>query len=178
MKSATLSFLLLATGFAVARDSTTQPAATAPSTSPATAPVDPPPATDSVPPPAPQPARRTTPTGLTIVEVGVTENAEAARVGDVVYLHYTGKLEDGTVFDTSLKPRANEKDAHPISFTLGTGAVLKGWDEGVVGMKVGQKRQLLVPAALAYGAKGNPPVVPPNANLVFEVELVGLIRGQ
>jgi FKBP-type peptidyl-prolyl cis-trans isomerase len=83
--------------------------------------------------------------------------------------HYEGKLEDGTVFDSS---RAKAK---PASFTLGTGQLIKGWEEAMPGMKVGELRKLWIPAALAYGAKGRPGI-PPNANLVFEVELMQILQ--
>eukprot|EP00930_Biecheleria_cincta_P092280 TRINITY_DN82137_c0_g1_i1.p1 TRINITY_DN82137_c0_g1~~TRINITY_DN82137_c0_g1_i1.p1 ORF type:complete len:189 (-),score=25.71 TRINITY_DN82137_c0_g1_i1:139-705(-) len=89
----------------------------------------------------------------------------AAAAGQKVSVHYTGKLQDGTIFDSS------RNRGTPISFELGAGQVIKGWDEGIAGMKVGGKRQLHIPADLAYGASGAGPI-PPGATLTFDTELV------
>ena len=107
----------------------------------------------------------TTPSGLQYMDEVVGTGQEAKK-GDMVSVHYTGTLKDGKKFDSS-KDRGR-----PFSFPLGAGRVIKGWDEGVAGMKVGGKRKLIIPANLAYGPQGMPPVIPPNAELTFEVELL------
>ena len=109
----------------------------------------------------------TTASGLIIEELVVGSGAEA-DAGQQVTVHYTGWLTDGRKFDSS-KDRNN-----PFAFPLGRGHVIKGWDEGVAGMKIGGKRKLTIPPALGYGARGAGGVIPPNATLVFEVELLGL----
>jgi FKBP-type peptidyl-prolyl cis-trans isomerase FkpA len=107
----------------------------------------------------------TTETGLTIVEL-VEGDGDTAASGRSVTVHYTGWLQDGQKFDSSVD--RNE----PFEFDLGAGRVIRGWDEGVQGMKVGGKRKLTIPPALGYGARGAGGVIPPNATLVFEVELL------
>ena len=99
-----------------------------------------------------------------IIQDEVVGTGDVARVGDTLTVNYTGKLQDGTVFDTSVGKA-------PISFVLGAGAVISGWDTGLVGMKVGGKRVLIVPASMGYGAQGYGPI-PGGATLVFEVELL------
>jgi FKBP-type peptidyl-prolyl cis-trans isomerase len=93
---------------------------------------------------------------------------ELAKEGSHVRVHYTGWLTTGKKFDSSVDA------GKPFDFTLGNGDVIKGWDQGVAGMKVGGKRQLRIPPALGYGANGYPPVIPANATLIFDVQLLGV----
>jgi FKBP-type peptidyl-prolyl cis-trans isomerase len=92
-----------------------------------------------------------------------------AKTGDTVHVQYTGTLMNGTKFDSSY-----DHGGDPFKFTIGKGEVIKGWDQGVVGMKVGGKRRLRIPPDLGYGANGSPPKIPPNAGLSFDVELVSI----
>jgi FKBP-type peptidyl-prolyl cis-trans isomerase FkpA len=112
-------------------------------------------------------SQTTTASGLVIEDVVVGEGDEACA-GQMVSVHYTGWLTNGTKFDSS-KDR-NE----PFEFSLGARHVIAGWDEGVQGMKIGGSRKLTIPPQLGYGARGAGGVIPPNATLVFEVELLGL----
>jgi FKBP-type peptidyl-prolyl cis-trans isomerase len=109
----------------------------------------------------------TTSSGLKYIDlkVGLGPTAQA---GQTVSVHYTGWLENGKKFDSSVDR------GQPFSFPLGAGRVIKGWDEGVQGMKVGGKRKLIIPSQLGYGARGAGAAIPPNAKLIFEVELLGV----
>lgn len=117
--------------------------------------------------PAPAPQEVVTPSGLRYQDLQVGGGTEAAK-GKIVEILYTGWLEDRTKFDSSLDP------AHPFTFRIGIDDVIQGWHQGVAGMKVGGRRRLVVPPELGYGKQGVGRVVPPNATLVFEVELVGV----
>ena len=109
----------------------------------------------------------TTPSGLKYTDQ-VIGTGDVAVAGKNVSVHYTGWLENGKKFDSSLDR------GQPFSFPLGAGRVIKGWDEGVQGMKVGGKRKLTIPSDLGYGSRGAGGVIPPNATLVFDVELLGV----
>ncbi|XP_053692940.1 peptidyl-prolyl cis-trans isomerase FKBP2 [Sabethes cyaneus] len=108
------------------------------------------------------------------LKIGVKKRVENCAIrtkkGDLVHMHYTGTLEDGTEFDSSI-PRGE-----PLTFTLGMGQVIKGWDQGLLNMCEGEKRKLVIPPELGYGARGAGEKIPPNAVLVFEVELVKIER--
>jgi peptidylprolyl isomerase len=153
MKTATLTLLvlvLLSVGALAAQTAEPKPAPQAGTTSKATAP----------------PAKTvTTPSGLKYVDLEVGTGATPKR-GQTVIVHYTGWLTNGKKFDSSVDRN------QPFSFVLGRGEVIKGWDEGVSTMRVGGKRKLTIPPGLAYGAQGYPGAIPPNATLIFEVQLL------
>lgn len=101
-----------------------------------------------------------------------TSTGNVAKTGDTVSMNYTGQLQNGTVFDSNIDPKF--KHVEPFVFTLGAGQVISGWDKGIVGMKVGEKKTLTIPPSDAYGANGIPGVIPPNSTLIFNVELVSI----
>ncbi len=117
--------------------------------------------------PGKKPEAVKTPSGLHYVDLA-TGTGREAHVGETAVVHYTGWLEDGTKFDSSVDRGT------PFSFELGAGRVIKGWDEGVVGMTIGTKRKLTIPPHLGYGSRGAGRLIPPGATLIFEVELLGL----
>lgn len=103
------------------------------------------------------------------VEILQQGTGDAAKTGDTVTVNYTGTLEDGTKFDSSLNPGRT-----PFQFTLGQNRVIQGWELGVLGMKVGEKRKLTIPPELGYGSQGAGGLIPPNATLIFEIDLLGI----
>ncbi|KAG9446022.1 hypothetical protein H6P81_012150 [Aristolochia fimbriata] len=109
---------------------------------------------------------------VTELQIGVKYKPKScdiqAHKGDTIKVHYRGKLTDGTVFDSSFER------GDPIEFQLGSGQVIKGWDQGLLGMCVGEKRKLKIPAKLGYGDHGSPPTIPGGATLIFDTELVGV----
>lgn len=107
----------------------------------------------------------TTTPGLRFEDLIVGTGMQATGPGQFVTVHYTGRLEDGSEFDSSRR-------REPFSFPLGVGFVIPGWDQGLVGMRIGGKRRLIVPPELGYGADGMGRVIPPDATLVFDVELL------
>lgn len=111
----------------------------------------------------------TTDSGLGIAILSEGEGVEA-KSGDAVSVNYTGMLEDGTVFDSNVKEEFGHVE--PFTFTLGQNLVIQGWEQGVLGMKIGEKRRLVIPAELGYGDRGAGALIPPGATLVFEVELL------
>jgi FKBP-type peptidyl-prolyl cis-trans isomerase len=105
------------------------------------------------------------------MKIDITKEGTGPAItnGQTAVMLYTGKLTDGSVFDSTAS-----RNNQPFSFNLGAGQVIKGWDEGILGMKVGEERILTIPSELAYGAAGHPPVIPQNATLIFDVTLVGI----
>ncbi|OGI86179.1 peptidylprolyl isomerase [Candidatus Nomurabacteria bacterium RIFCSPLOWO2_01_FULL_39_17] len=106
---------------------------------------------------------------VTILREG---NGEIAKAGDTVAMNYTGKLTDGTTFDSNMDPKFQHVE--PFVFTIGAGMVIKGWDLGIAGMKIGEKRNLTIESSYAYGSSGAGGVIPPNATLFFDVELLAI----
>lgn len=112
-------------------------------------------------------APHASPSGRVTTKITQEGSGQEAKNGDSVTVHYTGTLENGTKFESSLD--RNE----PLTFTLGKGDVIQGWDEGVLGMKIGEKRRLTIPSDLAYGQSGQG-AIPPNATLIFDIELLSI----
>jgi len=144
---------------APAPQGSTLPAATPPAAKPAAA----------EPPPVAAAASAEKPVTKLVKDDVKVGKGSAAKTGDTVRVHYTGTLLNGSKFDSSRD--RNE----PFEFTLGAGMVIKGWDEGIVGMKPGGQRKLTIPSDMAYGKSGHPPVIPPDSPLVFDVELVEIV---
>ena len=111
--------------------------------------------------------KQTMSNGLVIEDIKIGEGQEVEKF-NIVTVNYTGLLEDGTKFDSSLNPGRT-----PFRFTVGAGQVIKGWDEGLIGMKVGGKRKLSIPPELGYGSRDNGPI-PANSTLIFEIDLLGI----
>jgi len=114
-----------------------------------------------------EPQMVTTPSGLKYIDL-VEGTGASPQGGQTVFVHYVGTLDNGQEFDSS------KKRNQPFSFMLGAGKVIKGWDEGLLGMKVGGTRKLIIPPELGYGSRGAGGVIPPNATLIFEVELLDI----
>ncbi len=116
------------------------------------------------------PKMQTLDNGL-VIEIVKEGSGVEVKNGDVAVVSYTGIFEDGTAFDSNVDP--SFRHPVPFEFTVGAGHVIKGWDLGVLGMKIGEKRKLTLPPALGYGASGNRSI-PPNSTLIFDVELIGI----
>ena len=106
--------------------------------------------------------------GLKIETTQEGSGEQMVTSGDMISVHYTGKLENGTVFDSSVERGT------PFEFQIGQGMVIAGWEQGLLGMKVGEKRTLTIPAEMGYGSRGAAGVIPPNATLIFDVELISI----
>lgn len=113
----------------------------------------------------------TSKTGLKYIDLKVGKGAMPVK-GQTITVNYTGKLTNGQTFDSNVDPKFNHVE--PFSTAIGVGQVIPGWDEGMVSMKVGGKRRLIIPSQLGYGARGAGATIPPNATLIFDVELLGV----
>lgn len=114
-------------------------------------------------------AEQQTASGLRFEDLEIGRGKKAIGRGETVYVHYTGWLDDGTKFDSS------HDRGEPLHFPLGERYVIPGWDEGMVGMRIGGRRRLTIPPELGYGSRGAGSVIPPNATLIFEVELLDIM---
>jgi peptidylprolyl isomerase len=123
---------------------------------------------------APTPAPPPADTAAGALEMSTITEGEGdeAAAGDTIVAHYVGVLSDGTTFDESWS------GGQPITVTVGTGQVITGWDEGLIGAKIGERRHLLIGSDKAYGANGSPPAIPPNAPLAFDVDVVDIVPGE
>ena len=110
---------------------------------------------------------------ITINSKNKMPEEQIVKVGDIVSVNYTGSLKDGVTFDSNVDPKFGHA-GQPLIFTVGAGQMIPGFDKGVMGMKIGEKKTLTLPPEEAYGADGRPPVIPPNATLSFEVELLAI----
>lgn len=121
-----------------------------------------------------QPKEETSMNTQESIDIKITQEGtgEPIKVGQTAVMNYTGRLEDGTAFDSNVDPKFNHVE--PFEFTLGQNRVIQGWEKGVLGMKAGEKRTLSIPSEFGYGASGIPGVIPANATLVFDVELVSI----
>jgi FKBP-type peptidyl-prolyl cis-trans isomerase len=128
--------------------------------------VEPTPVPTNIPMPTVSAEATTTASGVQVIVIQEGTGEQAVLLTDTITVHYTGWLEDGTTFDSSVA--RDEPLQQPLS------GLIEGWQEGLVGMKVGEKRRLLIPSELAYGEAGYPPTIPPNANLIFDVELISI----
>lgn len=119
----------------------------------------------------PEPIVATTPSGLQYIDYKIGDGP-MPKQGQTIVVNYTGMFADSNLFDSNVDPKFGH--VQPFTFAVGTHQVISGWDEGLMSMKVGGKRKLIIPYTLAYGEKGRPPLIPAKATLIFDVELVSI----